>query len=141
MSNTSLFAALNVESLETKLLKDKLNLFVRLCENPFTKEIMCEANECFPLQSFLNDVASGITSKIGPNATRSLETLIELAKHEIVLLDSKEKSKAKLDTKVNQLHEAFKIRNKEKYLQTIWPIIGYHDKKVNRKKLNAMQTV
>ena len=48
--NTSSFAALNVESLETKLLKDKIFL---LCENPFTKEIMSEVNECFPSQKII----------------------------------------------------------------------------------------
>ncbi len=109
--NTSLFAALKVDSLEVKMLKDKLGFFTRLLDNYFTKKIIFELYECNKTNSYLKDVCTLLFQS--DKTIQNSNLLILLANIEICKIDSKEKAKALLWIiyKENMVHHWLLIYN------------------------------
>ena len=48
--STPLFNALNIESINLRLLRDKINLFIRLCRNKMINEFMLQINKEYPAE-------------------------------------------------------------------------------------------
>ena len=57
LHNTPIFNALNIEGTSVKLLKDKLNLFVRIIENEMSCKIMTQFRNEFADNSLIGEVA------------------------------------------------------------------------------------
>ena len=48
--STPLFNALNIESTNLRLLRDKINLFLQLCRNKMTNELILQINKEYPAE-------------------------------------------------------------------------------------------
>jgi hypothetical protein len=123
--NTSLFLALKVELLETKLIINKLNFYIRLTKNCLTakiiKEISCDSDSRY-LQE-LNDLTK---SQNIPSERQYCERIMtQRAVNKIMDFKTREDAMRRADTNVNRLYSAFKIGNRDLFLKKVWSIIGF----------------
>jgi len=131
VQTTSLFTALNLELTVERLKKEKLLLFSRLRTNDFTNSILNEllfANE-------YNSLSNEVCNIIGRDFTTNLVELDKSVDNKIVTIESHQKDLLKYDSKVSQLKEIFKIKNRKIFIQMMHDCIGF----VKNTQINAQQ--
>jgi len=120
--NTTLYKAVSMTQTETKLEKDKLNLYIRLKENVLTNEIL---NECSKLR-----IETQFTSKIDEVLgfdTNDYEHLIvkDIIKQKIKMEEKVWLESIKSDENVSEVKLIFNEKNYENYITKLWVLIGF----------------
>jgi len=118
--NTHLLAALKIESTKSALIRNKINLLLRLTENPILSQLLEESNQVNEESSFINETMETIDSE----STQLLEIAIILCRRKLSDLQSRHESLQNL-TKTKEIEKILQISNRSEFSLKIWEAIGF----------------
>ena len=123
--STSLLAALNIEQTNERLVQEKLQFFIRLYENNFTRNVLLEIAHANNFDGFQVEICKILKLEY----TSDSRELIKPANHHIFALECNHKDSVKYDDRSHELKKIFKIKNREIFIIEIYKCIGYTTKK------------
>lgn len=118
-----LFNTLNIEATNVRLLKDKISLFLRLCKNSVSNQLLIHMNREFPDESLIGEISQIVNFDC--KEISETDKLCELLSNEITRLTNNAFACRNIEPLGKQLMEIMKEYDKNDFTIKIRQLIGF----------------
>lgn len=121
--STPIYSALEIEETSVRILKDKIGLFKRLCENCLSRNLLWQVWLEYPERSLINEISSLVNFRCRSQA--DIDLLNDKLRSEITRISNNAAAVRNLNEKKREVLEVFKEIGQKDYVSKIRKVIGF----------------